>query len=70
MKVSTPWSRSEQRRSGSTEALLAIAASIIVALTASLYFQRPSAQRPIAKITGLSGPLQWTGDGGRVDSTI
>ncbi len=51
--------------------LLAIAASIIVALTASLYFlwpsaQQPSTQQPIAKITGLSGSLQWTGDGGRV----
>jgi hypothetical protein len=46
--------------------LLAIAALIIVALTASLYFQRSSAEQPIAKITGLSGSLQWTGDGGRV----
>ncbi len=46
--------------------LLAIAASIIVALSASLYFQQPSADLPIARITGLSGPLQWTGDGGRV----
>jgi len=49
-----------------TRTLLAIAAVTIVALTASLYFQRPSAERPIAKITGLSGSLQWTGDGGRV----
>jgi len=49
------------------KALLAVAAITIVALTASLYFQRPSAGQPIAKITGLSGPLQWTGDGGRVD---
>ncbi|MHC4404997.1 MAG: FecR domain-containing protein [Planctomycetota bacterium] len=48
------------------KALLAIAALIIVALTASLCFQRPSAERQIAKITGLSGSLQWTGDGGRV----
>ena len=48
------------------KALLAIAALIIVALTANLYFQRPGAERQIAKITGLSGPLQWTGDGGRV----
>ncbi len=59
--------------------LLVIAALIIVALTASLYFQQASTQRPeritaqqpsadlpIARITGLSGPLQWTGDGGRV----
>ena len=50
----------------SNRTLLAIAALIIVALSATLYFQRPSAERPIAKITGLSGSLQWTGDGGRV----
>jgi len=61
--------------------LLAVAALIIVTLSATLYFQRPSTKRPvdpiatqqaiagqpIAKITGLSGPLQWTGDGGQVD---
>ena len=46
--------------------LLAIAASIIVALTASLYLQWSSVEQPIAKISGLSGPLQWTGDGGQV----
>ena len=62
-----------------TRALLAIAAVIIVALAASLYFRQPSTERPertsvqqpsanppIARISGLSGPLQWTGDGGRV----
>ena len=62
-------------------ALLAVATLIIVTLSATLYFQRPSTERaveettaqrtsagqPIATITGLSGPLQWTGDGGRVD---
>ena len=46
--------------------LLTVAALIIVALTVSLYYQQTSAQRPIATITGLSGSLQWTGDGGRV----
>ena len=49
-----------------TRTLLAIAAATIVALTASLYFQQSSAERKIAKITGLSGPLQWTADGGQV----
>ncbi|UCC99393.1 MAG: FecR domain-containing protein [Phycisphaerales bacterium] len=44
----------------------AVAAVAVVALAASLYFQRPSTERRIAKITGLSGSLQWTGDGGRV----
>ena len=61
------------------KALLAIATVIIVALAASLYFRQPSTERPertsvqqpsadppIGKIVGLSGPLQWTGDGGRV----
>jgi len=46
-----------------------VAAAIIgsiVALTASLYFQQPGAERRIAKITGLSGALQWTGNDGRV----
>ena len=42
------------------------AAAAVVALSATLYFQRPSAEPQIAKITGLSGSLQWTGDGGRV----
>ena len=62
-----------------TNVLLAAAAVIIVALIASLYFQQantrsvdritvqqPSEDLPIARISGLSGPLQWTGDGGRV----
>lgn len=62
-----------------TNVLLAAAVVIIVALIASLYFQQantrsvdritgqqPSVDPPIARISGLSGPLQWTGDGGRV----
>jgi hypothetical protein len=44
----------------------AVAAAAVVALIASVYFHRPSAEPEIAKITGLSGSLQWTGDGGRV----
>ncbi len=47
-------------------ALWAAVAVIIVALATGLYFQPPSAEQPIATITGLSGSLQWTGDGGRV----
>ncbi|MBI4658670.1 MAG: FecR domain-containing protein [Verrucomicrobia bacterium] len=46
--------------------LLVLAALTIVTLSATLYFLRPSAEGHIAKITGLSGSLQWTGDGGRV----
>jgi hypothetical protein len=51
---------------GSWALVAAAAAVAIVALSVALFFQRPSAQRQIAKITGLSGSLQWTGDGGRV----
>ena len=43
----------------------AVAAAVVV-LIATLYFQQPRAEHQIAKITGLSGSLQWTGDGGRV----
>jgi ferric-dicitrate binding protein FerR (iron transport regulator) len=42
-----------------------VAAAVVVAI-AALVFQGPYADRPIAKITGVSGSLQWTGDGGRV----
>ncbi len=44
----------------------ALTAAAVVALIAAVYLLRPTAERPIAKITGLSGSLQWTGDGGRV----
>lgn len=43
-----------------------IATVAIIVLIASLYFQRQSAERRIAKVTGLSGSLQWTGNGGQV----
>lgn len=44
----------------------AITTVAVITLIASLYFQQSSAERRIAKITGLSGSLQWTGDGGQV----
>ncbi|MHC4072364.1 MAG: FecR domain-containing protein [Planctomycetota bacterium] len=44
----------------------AVAAAAMVALIVNIYFLRPNAEQGIAKITGLSGSLQWTGDGGRV----
>ncbi|MBT3202168.1 MAG: FecR domain-containing protein [Phycisphaerales bacterium] len=47
-------------------ALSGIAAAVLLALAASFFFMRPNAEHTIAKITGLSGSLQWTGDGGRV----
>ncbi len=62
--------------------LLALAAVVIIALSAGLYFQRASATRriaevsalrqapvpdpPIARISGLSGALIWIGDRGQV----
>ncbi|MDP6633962.1 MAG: FecR family protein [Phycisphaerae bacterium] len=47
-------------------AMSGVAAAVAIALVASFLLMRPSAERKIAKITGLSGSLQWTGDGGRV----
>jgi ferric-dicitrate binding protein FerR (iron transport regulator) len=47
-------------------ASLAIAAGIIVALTATLYFRYANSNRSIARITGLSGSLTWIGDGGQI----
>ena len=63
-----------------------VATAAIVALSAGLYFQRTSAQQriaeiseaiersavepPIAKVTGLSGSLIWTGDRGQIERDI
>jgi ferric-dicitrate binding protein FerR (iron transport regulator) len=47
-------------------ALLAIAAGIVVALTATLYYQHVNTDRNIARITGLSGTLTWIGNGGQI----
>ncbi|MHC4520273.1 MAG: FecR family protein, partial [Planctomycetota bacterium] len=43
-----------------------LAAAALVALIAGLYFLPLIVERPIARVTGLNGSLQWTGDGGRV----
>ena len=63
--------RRATRRTTTVRTLLAkwrvsVAAAAVAVLFAGLYFGRPSAEREIAKIAGLSGSLQWTGDGGRV----
>ncbi len=50
--------------------LLATAAAIIIALAVGLYLHGRSADRPIARITGLSGSFQWTGDGARVSHNL
>ena len=48
-----------------TLAVAAVAAAIVAAI-ATVQYQQATSERPVAKITGLIGPLQWTGDGGRV----
>ncbi len=48
------------------KAALALAAVIIVAVTGTLYYQHVNANRNIARITGLNGPLTWIGNGGRI----
>jgi len=45
---------------------LAVAAAVVVALVAGVYFLRPSDERPIARIIGLIGTLIWTGDHGQI----
>ena len=47
-------------------ALLAIAAGVVIALTATLYYQHVNKDRNIARITGLNGTLTWIGDGGQI----
>ena len=44
----------------------AVAAAACLALIISVYWIGPNTEPGIAKITGLSGSLQWTGDGGQV----
>ncbi len=44
----------------------AVAAAAVLALIVNIYVLHPGTEPEIAKITGLSGSLQWTGDGGRV----
>jgi len=45
---------------------LATVAATAVVVASAIYFQPPDVEQPIAKITGVSGYLEWTGDGGRV----
>ena len=47
-----------------------IAASIVILLVATVFFSRQAEDRFIATIVGLSGPLQWTGDGGQVRADL
>lgn len=45
---------------------LATVAAAAVVVAAAVYFRPLNEEQPIAEITGLSGSLEWTGDGGRV----
>ena len=45
---------------------LATVAAAAALVAVAVYLRPPDAEQPIAKITGLSGSLEWTGDGGRV----
>jgi len=48
------------------KAALALAAGIAIAVAAILYVQYGSANRDIARITGLNGGLIWIGNGGQI----
>jgi hypothetical protein len=48
----------------------AIAAAAMVALITGIYWLRPNAEPEIAEITGLTGSLQWTGNGGQVSHDL
>ena len=43
-----------------------VAAAALIALMANVYFLLANVEPEIARITELSGSVQWTGDGGRV----
>jgi ferric-dicitrate binding protein FerR (iron transport regulator) len=57
-------SRKQQR--GRRTVLSVVAVVATVTLIAGIYFWRPSEEPQIATISGVSGSLVWTGDGGRV----
>ncbi|MCP4173094.1 MAG: FecR domain-containing protein, partial [Fuerstiella sp.] len=46
--------------------LLTLAATAIIALAAGLYFNQPSMEPAVAKITGVNGSQLWTFDGGSI----
>jgi ferric-dicitrate binding protein FerR (iron transport regulator) len=47
-------------------AALAVAAGMVVLLSATVYYQYLNSNRNIARVTGLNGVLIWIGDGGQV----
>lgn len=61
-KASAPAAQREEAGKFSRRTL----AVAVVALIAAAYFLPPRTERKIAKITGMSGSLQWTGGGGQI----
>ncbi|MEM7559698.1 MAG: FecR family protein [Planctomycetota bacterium] len=59
---------SKSRRSWLTWAPLA--ASLLLAVSAGFFWLNTPKEQTIAEITGMSGEMQWTGDGGRVVSNL
>ncbi len=45
-------------------------ASIVIAVLGTLLYSHRAEDRPVARITGLSGSLLWTGDGGLVEDDL
>lgn len=56
----------DERRGTRRLVLSVVVAAAMVVPFVTLYFLRPRAEPQIARITGVSGSLIWTGDGGRV----
>ena len=46
--------------------LSALAAVVPIVIIAAIYLLALNTERPIARVTGLNGALQWTGNGGRI----
>lgn len=53
-----------------TKILLIVAVVAIVLLGKNIYSPQPSSEQHIAKIVGIGGSLQWTGNGGQLDQNL
>ncbi len=53
-------------KSAFVRTLLSAVLVAAIALMVGIYMSRPAVDLPIARITGLSGSLQWIGDGGHI----
>ena len=61
-----PMGEHRARRSWAFVALLAIAATVMFAMTFAWFFRGNNSNEAIARVTGLSGSLTWTGNGGQI----